>query len=59
MNKLTTGSYFAIWFFFFGNLLCADYKETIRFNELNAELALRGIAMPDGSGGALHKWKQR
>ena len=29
------------------------YKEAVRYNELSAELALRGIPLPDGSGVAV------
>ncbi|MGC6505323.1 MAG: hypothetical protein ACON39_01950 [Coraliomargaritaceae bacterium] len=50
MNKLTTGSCFYILFLFLGNQLNADFKETIRYNELSDELTLRGITVPDGSG---------
>ena len=52
MKVLSITFNLCIWILFSSNPLNA-YKEAIRYNELKAELALRGITLPNGSGVAV------
>ncbi|MGB0344892.1 MAG: hypothetical protein ACPGGJ_05790, partial [Coraliomargarita sp.] len=52
MNRPFIALSIGLWIFPAAKPLHA-YKEAVRYNELSAELALRGISLPDGSGVAV------